>query len=134
MLVVLYSHSLLRGGLDWFAGSVCSCENCLLLDFSLVWLALWPCWRADLHSISFLMLDAEDVAGVLGGVKWFVLGLMLLLMLIGLMLMGRSIAFGGFMLLSHPMPMSPVPLVISRYTLDAEAVARFGIAFCSDEC
>ncbi|GMH28245.1 hypothetical protein Nepgr_030088 [Nepenthes gracilis] len=49
---------------------------------------------------------------------------MLLLMLIGLMLMGRSIAFGGFMLLSHPMPMSPMPLVISRYTLDAEAVAR----------
>lgn len=37
-------------------------------------LALWPSWRADLHSISFLflMLDAEDAAGVLGGVKWFV--------------------------------------------------------------
>ncbi|GMH15590.1 hypothetical protein Nepgr_017431 [Nepenthes gracilis] len=34
------------------------------------------------------MLDAEDAASVLGGVKWFVLGLKLFLMQIGLMFNG----------------------------------------------
>ncbi|GMH02001.1 hypothetical protein Nepgr_003840 [Nepenthes gracilis] len=38
-------------------------------------LALWPCWSADLHSISVLMLDDEDVALVLRSMRMQLLAL-----------------------------------------------------------
>ncbi|GMH31809.1 hypothetical protein Nepgr_033653 [Nepenthes gracilis] len=66
--------------LCWLYPTACCCSA----DYR--WLGLWHmscvciCWPSGLagvlflHSISFLflMLDAEDAASVLGGVKWLV--------------------------------------------------------------